>query len=53
MIGKGGVAYGTVEQKLFLVNPMTMKKTIYPGVTASDITMDNSGNIYFKDGAEL
>ncbi|EWG09998.1 hypothetical protein [Cytobacillus firmus] len=53
VIGKDGMVYGTVEEKLFLVNPKTMKKTIYPGVAASDITMDNSGNVYFKNGADL
>jgi streptogramin lyase len=53
VIGKDGMVYGTVEQKLFLVNPKTMNKTIYTGITASDITLDDSGNIYFKDGAEL
>lgn len=53
VIGKDGMIYGTVENKLFLVNPTTMKKTIYPGVTASDINMDDSGVVYFTEGANL
>lgn len=53
VIGKDGMIYGTVENKLFLVNPTTMKKTIYPGVTATDITMDDSGVVYFTEGANL
>lgn len=53
LFGPTGNLYGTVEGILFRADPETMKITILKKENAYDLAIDQEGNLYFRNQAEM